>query len=159
MTAGLRQFWADRSPRERQMLVVMFALLAIMVLVLGIIRPLASATVAARDRLDRVTIESGQITAAVDFIRNAKKGAPPALTGTLVLAVSQSAGTAGFTLSTLDPQGDDRVGFTIPAAKSPAMFTWLRSLAQQGIFVERMTMRTNADATLAVDGTLRVRRP
>lgn len=159
MTAGFRQFWADRSPRERQLLVVMFALLAIMVIVLGIIRPLASATVAARDRLDRVTIESGQITAAVDAIRNAKKGAPPALTGTLVLAVSQSAGTAGFTLSTLDPQGDDRVGFTMPAAKSPALFAWLRAMAQQGIFVERMTMRTNADATLAVDGTLRVRKP
>ena len=159
MTARFQQLWGERSPRERQLLVVMFGLLAIMVLVLGIIRPLASATVAAHDRLDRVTIEAGQIATAVEALRDAKKGAPPALTGTLVLAVSQSAGTAGFTLSTLDPQGDDRVGFTIPAAKSPAMFAWLRAMAQQGIFVERMTMRTNADATLAVDGTLRVRKP
>lgn len=159
MTGRFRQLWAERSPRERQLLVVMIGLLTIMVLVLGIIRPLASGTVTARDRLDRVTIESGQIATAVEALRDAKKGAPPALTGTLVLAVSQSAGTAGFTLSTLDPQGDDRVGFTIPAAKSPAMFTWLRAMAQQGIFVERMTMRTNADATLAVDGTLRVRKP
>ncbi len=159
MTARFQQLWAERSPRERQLLVVMFGLITIMVLVLGIIRPLASGTVAAHDRLDRVTIEAGQIAAAVETLRDAKKGAPPALTGTLVLAVSQSAGTAGFTLSTLDPQGDDRVGFTIPAAKSPAMFTWLRAMARQGIFVERMTMRTNADATLAVDGTLRVRKP
>lgn len=159
MTARFQQLWGERSPRERQLLVVMFGLLAIMVLVLGIIRPLASATVAAHDRLDRVTIEAGQIATAVEALRDAKKGAPPALAGTLVLAVSQSAGTAGFTLSTLDPQGDDRVGFTIPAAKSPAMFAWLRAMAQQGIFVERMTMRTNADATLAVDGTLRVRKP
>ncbi len=159
MIARLQQAWAERSPRERQLLVVMLGLLAIMILVLGIIRPLASATVAARDRLDRVTIEAGQIATAVETLRDAKKGAPPALTGTLVLAVSQSASTAGFALSTLDPQGDDRVGFTIPAAKSPAMFTWLRAMAQQGIFVERMTMRTNADATLAVDGTLRVRKP
>ena len=151
--------WAERSPRERQLLVVMFALLAIMILVLGIIRPLASATIAAHERLDRVTIESGQIAAAVETLREAKRGAPPALTVTLVLAVSQSAGAAGFTLSTLDPQGDDRVGFTIPSAKSTAMFTWLRAMSQQGIFVERMTMRTNADATLTIEGTLRVRKP
>lgn len=159
MIERLQLAWAERLPRERQLLVVMFGLLAIMVLVLGIIRPLASATVTARDRLDRVTIEAGQIAGAVETLRDAKKGAPPALTDTLVLAVTQSATTAGFTLSTVDPQGEDRVGFTIPAAKSPAMFTWLRAMAQQGIFVERMTMRTNADATLAVDGTLRVRKP
>jgi general secretion pathway protein M len=158
MTERLRQLWAERSAREQQLLAVMFALLALVVLVFGIIRPLASATTAARDRLDRVTVEAGQIAAAVETLRDAKKGAPPPLTGTMVLAVSQSAGTAGFTLSTLDPQGDDRVGITIPTAKSPALFAWLRTLAGQGVFVERMTLRTNADATLAVEGTLRLRK-
>jgi general secretion pathway protein M len=157
MNERLRQIWAERSPRERQLLVVMVALFAVVVLVFGILRPIASAKAAAQDRLDRVTIESGQIAAAVETLRDAKKGAPPPLTGTLVLAVSQSATTAGFTLATLDPQGDDRVGISLPSAKSPALFAWLRALAQQGVFVERMTMRTNADATLAVEGTLRQR--
>jgi general secretion pathway protein M len=156
MTARIQAVWAERSPRERQLLIIMFALLAAVVLVFGIVRPLISATTVARDRLDRLTIESGQIASTSEALRTAKKGAPPPLTGTMVLAVSQSAGTAGFTLSTLDPQGDDRVGFTIPAAKSPALFAWLRTLSQQGIFVERMTMRTNADATLSVEGTLRL---
>lgn len=157
MNERLRLLWAERSPREQQLLMVMFALFAVVLLVFGILRPLASAKVAAQDRLDRVTIESGQIAAAVETLRDAKKGAPPPLTGTLVLAVTQSAGTAGFTLSTVDPQGDDRVGIALPSAKSPALFAWLRTLAQQGVFVERMTMRTNADATLAVEGTLRHR--
>jgi general secretion pathway protein M len=157
MNERLRQIWAERSLRERQLLVVMVALFAVVVLVFGILRPIASAKAAAQDRLDRVTIESGQIAAAVETLRDAKKGAPPPLTGTLVLAVSQSATTAGFTLATLDPQGDDRVGISLPSAKSPALFAWLRALAQQGVFVERMTMRTNADATLAVEGTLRQR--
>ena len=158
MTARLRQMWAERSPREQQLLAVMLALFAIVVLVFGIIRPLASATTAARDRLDRATVESGQIASAIETLRDAKKGAPPPLTGTMVLAVSQSAGTAGFTLATLDMQGEDRVGIALTSAKSPAFFAWLRSLAQQGIFVERMTMRTNADATLAIEGTLRLRK-
>lgn len=158
MRARFQKMWAERSPRERQLLAVMFGLFAIILLIFGIVRPLAMATDAARARLDRVSIESGRISAAAATLRDAKTGAPPPLTGTLVLAVSQSAGTAGFNLSTLDPQGNDRVGFTIPAAKSPALFAWLRTMSQQGIFVERMTMRTNADATLAVEGTLRLRK-
>ncbi len=158
MTQRFRQLWAERSPREQQLLAVMFVLFMIVVLIFGIIRPLANATTAARDRIDRVTIESGQIASAVETLRDAKKGAPPALTGTLVLAVSQSAGTAGFNLSTLDMQGEDRVGIALTSAKSPAFFAWLRTLSQQGIFVERMTMRTNADATLAIEGTLRLRK-
>ena len=158
MSERIRILWAERSPREQQLLAVMFGLLALTVLVFGIIRPLASAATAARDRLDRVTVESGQIATAVETLRDAKKGAPPPLTGTMVLAVSQSAGTAGFTLSTLDMQGEDRVGITLPSAKSPALFAWLRTLSQQGIFVERMTLRTNADTTIAVEGTLRLRK-
>jgi general secretion pathway protein M len=132
--------------------------LAVTILVFGILRPLANAKTAARDRLDRATIDGGQIAAAVETLRDAKKGAPPPLSGTMVLAVSQSAGTAGFALATLDPQGEDRVGIAITSAKSPALFAWLRTLGQQGIFVERMTMRTNSDATLAVEGTLRLRK-
>jgi general secretion pathway protein M len=158
MSERIRILWVERSPREQQLLAVMFGLLALTVLVFGIIRPLASATTAARDRLDRVTVEGGQIATAVETLRDAKKGAPPPLTGTMVLAVSQSAGTAGFTLSTLDMQGEDRVGITLPSAKSPALFAWLRTLSRQGIFVERMTLRTNADTTLAVEGTLRLRK-
>jgi general secretion pathway protein M len=158
MTDRLRQLWAERSPREQQLLAVMSALLATLILVFGIIRPLTNATIAARDRLDRATIEAGQIATAVEILNDAKKGAPPPLLGTMVLAVSQSATTAGFMLSTLDAQGEDRVGLALPSAKSPALFAWLRTLSKQGIFVERMTLRTNADATLAVEGTLRLRK-
>jgi general secretion pathway protein M len=157
MIAQLKTIWAERAPRERQLLAAMFALLALMVLIFGIIRPLSRATTAASDRLNSVAIEAGQIAAAADTLREAKKNAPPPLTGTLVLAVSQSAQEAGFNLSTLDVQGDDRVGIAVPAIKSAALFRWLGTLAPQGIFVERMTMRTNADSTLSIEGTLRLR--
>lgn len=159
MMAQLKAIWAERSPRERQLLATMFALFGVVVLVFGILRPLSVATTAARDRLDRATIEAGQIADATETLREAKKNAPPPLTGTMVLAISQSAQEAGFNLSTLDMQGEDRVGIAMPAVKSAALFGWLRKLAPQGIFVERMTMRANADATLSIEGTLRLRKP
>lgn len=157
MTERLRILWAERSPREQQMLLVMFALLAIVVVGLGIIRPLIGAKAAAEAHLERVTIESGQVAAAAERLRSAQKNAPPPITVALPLAISQSAQAAGFTLATLDPQGEDRIGITIPSAKSPALFAWLRTLAQQGIFVERLSVRGGAGATLAVEATLRLR--
>jgi general secretion pathway protein M len=159
MMTQLRTMWAERSLRERQLLMVMAVLLSLVILVFGIIRPLASATIAARERLDRVTVESGQIAAAADTLRQIKKSAPPPLAGTLVSAVSQSAQEAGFNLSTLDTQGEDRVGIAMPAIKSAALFAWLRTLSAQSIFVERMTMRANSDATLSIEGTLRLGKP
>jgi hypothetical protein len=60
-------------------------------------------------------------------------------------------------LSRLDAQAPDRVVISIAAARSPALFTWLAGLRQQGVIVERLTLRTNSDATLAVEGTLQVR--
>ena len=159
MMTQLKTMWAERAPREQQLLAVMFALFALLILIFGVVRPMANATTAARDRLDRATIEAGQIATAADTLRDAKKNAPPPLTGTMVLAISQSAQEAGFNLSTLDTQGEDRVGIAMPAVKSAALFGWLRTLAPQGIFVERMTMRANADATLSIEGTMRLRKP
>lgn len=158
MIARLQMLWAERSPRERQLLLVMFALLAIVVLVFGVLRPLNAAKSAAFERLERVSLEAGQIAAEAETLRRAGKDAPPPIATTLVLAVSQSAGSAGFNLATLDPQGDDRVSFTITNAKSPALFAWIRALSQQGIFVEQMTLRTNIDATLAAEATVRLRK-
>jgi general secretion pathway protein M len=157
MSDRLRQFWAERSVRERQLLAVMAVLIAIVFVGLGLVRPLSNAIMAAEARLDQRTLEAGQIGAAAERLRLAQKDAPPVLAVALPLAVSQSASAAGFTLATLDPQGQDRVGITIASAKSPALFAWLTQLARQGIFVERMTVRSGGDATLAVEATLRAR--
>jgi general secretion pathway protein M len=157
MTARLKQYWADRSPREQQLLGVMFVLLVLVVIGLGIVRPLVKATETAQVRLDRVSLDAGQVRAAADRLRMAQKDAPPPATVALPVVVSQSASAAGFTLSMLDAQGEDRIGITIASAKSPALFGWFAQLAKQGIFVERMTIRTGGDATLAVDATLRQR--
>ena len=71
--------------------------------------------------------------------------------------VGQAAQGAGFTLSRNDAQGPDRVVIGISSARSPAFFAWLASLQGQGVIVEKLTLRTNSDATLSVEATLRVR--
>ncbi len=157
MMAQALLWWSGRSVRERILLGVMGALIVLMLFWLLIIRPIDAARASAQQRLDLATEAAGRVAAAADGVRQARKLTPASLSSALPTAVGQAAEGAGFTLSRLDAQGPDRVVIGISTARSPALFTWLAALKQQGVIVERMTLRTNSDATLAVEGTLRVR--
>ena len=150
-------WWSGRSARERVLLAVMGGLIALLLFWLLIIRPLDAAKTNAQQRLDLATQAAGRVAAVADGVRQARRLAPAALSAALPTAVGEAAQGAGFTLSRLDAQGPDRVVISIGTARSPALFTWLAGLRQQGVIVERLTLRTNSDATLAVEGTLRVR--
>lgn len=156
MMARATDWWAGRSERERTMLAVMFALLAVVILWLAIIRPLDAARVRADLRLAAATTDAGRIAAVAEGVRIARATAPPVLAIPLPTAVNQAAEANGFTLARLDPQGGDRVAIAISTARSPALFTWLGALEKQGVIVDKLTLRTNSDATLAVEGVLRV---
>ncbi len=154
MIDALRSAWAARSIREQRLLLVMFALLALTILWLGILRPLGDASSAARERLDRATVDAGRIAARAEDIKQAKRGMPAALDTPLDTAVQQAASAAGFELSRVDLQGQDRLGIAIAAARAPALFDWLGGLARRGVLVEHIAIRPNSDATLSVDATL-----
>lgn len=154
MIARARQLWSERSPREQVLLGILAALLALVLLIIGGLQ-LSAEKASAAARYDSATREAGQVAAAAEALRLARRDPPPALTGTLALAVSQSADAAGFALGALDPQPDGSVSIQIPAAKGPALFAWIATLAKQGVFVERIALRANSDATLGVEATLK----
>jgi len=157
MIAQALLWWSARSARERILIVVMGGLFALLLFWLLIIRPLDAAKASAQQRLDLATQAAGRVAAIADGVRQARRLAPAALSAALPIAVGEAAQRAGFTLSRLDAQAPDRVVISIATARSPALFTWLAGLRQQGVIVERLTLRTNSDATLAVEGTLQVR--
>jgi general secretion pathway protein M len=157
MIAQALLWWSGRSERERILLAVMGGLIALLLFWLLVIRPLDAAQASARQRLDLATQAAGRVAAVADSVRQARRLPPASLSAALPTAVGEAAQGAGFTLSRLDAQGPDSVVIGISTARSPALFTWLAALRQQGVIVERLTLRTNSDATLAVEGTLRVR--
>ena len=150
-------WWSGRSERERIMLSIMGALVALLLFWLLLIRPIDAAKARAEQRLDVATLAAGKVAAVADQVRVSRTRPAPAMSAVLPVVVGKAAEGAGFTLSRLDPQGPDRVTIGISTARSPALFGWLALLAQQGVIVERLTLRTNSDATLAVEGVLRVR--
>ncbi|MEP6786655.1 MAG: type II secretion system protein M [Sphingomonadales bacterium] len=152
-----RDWWMGRDQRERWLLGIMFVLIGFVLLWLLIIRPINSMHETAQIRLNAATLDAGRIAAAAEGITRARKTAPPALGMSLPTAVGQAAEANGFTLSRLDGQGGDRATIAISSARAPALFTWLRALEQQGIIVDKLTLRTNSDATLAVEGVVRMR--
>jgi general secretion pathway protein M len=159
MTAQLRQMWDARSPRERWLLGVMFALIAIVLVVFAVILPLVDGLSAARERLDRATRASGQIEARIAAFEKVKRTPLPPLDGSLANVVSATAGEVGFVPDRVTPQGEDRVVIAIPAAKSTALFAWIAALETRGIFAESASIRRNADASLALEATLKRREP
>lgn len=157
MTYRLRDWWMGRSDRERVMLGVMLALVAVLLLWLIAIRPVNAARATAEQRLFVATEDAGRIAAVAQAMTVARRTAPPMLNVALPVAIGQAAERNGFTLSRLDPIGTDRATIGISTARGPALFAWLGALEQQGIIVDKLTLRTNSDATLGVEGVLRVR--
>lgn len=157
MMAQALLWWSGRSDRERVLLGVMGALIALLLFWLIVIRPIDNARAAADARLDAATLAAGRVALVADRVRVSRRTPTPTLVTPLPVTVGAAAEGAGFTLSRLDPVGADRVTIGISSARGPALFEWLAGLQRQGVIVERITLRTNSDATLAVEGTLRVR--
>ena len=159
MMAEIRTWWNGRSPREQLLLAIMLVLLVVVLLIFVVILPLSDGIASARARLAQAALTSGQIETRIAILDKAKR--TPAVRGAAPLAalVTAAAQEAGFTLDRANAQGDDRVAIAIPAAKSPALFAWLAGLNARGIFAETITVRRNADATVAVEALLRARRP
>ena len=139
------------------MLGVMFGLMAVLVFWFALVRPIDDARERGELRLAAATADAGRIAAISEGIRRARASTPPVLAVPLPAAVGQAAEASGFTLSRLDPLSGDQVTIAISTARGPALFKWLGVLDNQGIIVDKLTLRPNSDATLAVEGVLRVR--
>jgi len=147
MMERLRVLWGERSPREQWMLGVMFALLAAVILWLGIARPLAAAQRSVRDALREATDRNAAIRAKVTLLKSLPRTAGP-IDAAMPLEqfIGQSAGEAGLTLERAQAQGADRVDMAIASVRPVALLSWLAALEARGIRVETMSARPAATA-------------
>nr|WP_310523883.1 type II secretion system protein GspM [Polymorphobacter sp.] len=154
MMAMVMPWWRDRTRREQWLLAVMGALLAVVVLWLGVMRPLAVARDAAAARHLAAVTGLGDVQAMGGAIRRAEARGGAAVP--LVELVSQRASEAGLTAERMETSGDGRVTVRIAAVRPVVMLRWLGDIeARDGVVVERVTINRNDDATLAVELALR----
>ncbi|UZW55509.1 type II secretion system protein M [Sphingobium sp. JS3065] len=147
MMERLKRLWDERSPREQWMLGLMFALLAVVILWLGLLRPLDAAQRSARDALREATDRNAAIRARVKLLKSLPRVTGAADAGVpLDQFIGQSAGEAGLTLERAQAQGTDRLDIAIASVRPVALFSWLAALEAQGARVETMSARPSPTA-------------
>lgn len=150
--SAIRIWWRELSGRERVLVAIMGVLIAIVVIWLGIARPVESALENARARQAEALDRNVAIRTKVKLLQAMPARTPASSQGPLDQIVSQSAGEEGFTLERTQAQGDGRVEIAIASARPTALFGWLVKLEAQGVVVDTLTMQPAATA-----GTISVR--
>lgn len=157
MIAHWKARWVMMTVRERVLIMVMLGLLAVVILWLGIVRPVNDGLANARAEHTLAVDRAGRIDAAVQALRRTA-GAARVLSGALDQLVVQSAGEAGFTLDSQNPVGPDRMAIAIGSARPTALFTWLAALEARGVGVETITVQPAANGTISARILLRAAR-
>ncbi len=154
---GLRAWFDGRALREKRLILVMLALLALTLVWFGVIRPLGDALSSARERHADAVIRLGETQARVAAIRDIDRHRPPPLTGTFADAIRARAADAGFALASLDEDGANRVRVSIQSARPAALVPWVARLETAGILVDTVELTDNGDRTVGVRMTLKAR--
>ena len=155
--SALRTWFAGRALREKRLILVMLALLAVTIVWAGLIRPVRDGLSSARERHADAVIRLGQTLNEVGAVKSAQRAGIQQISGPLADTVRAKADEAGFTLATLDQDGPDRVKISIGNARPGALLGWIAGLEQAGILVEATSLTPNGDQTVAAQMTLRGR--
>ncbi|QHL90854.1 type II secretion system protein M [Sphingomonas changnyeongensis] len=144
------------SARERVLIAVMLALLAVVIGWLGIARPLAAGLARAEARHAEAVLLAGRVEARAAALARLDRAARarPAVPGDLATRIGAAAEAAGFAGAAVTPQGAGRAALIIPAARPAAAFAWIAALDGEGVVVERLAVRANADQTVQVEAGL-----
>jgi general secretion pathway protein M len=157
MIARLKILWLARTPRERWLLGVMLALVALVLVWLAILRPLSDMLSAARQRHGEAVEALAEARAQAAAIAALERNRPAPLAGPIDAAVAAAASEAGFQLSGVQAEGPGRVSLAIGAARPQALFGWIEGMEMQGYIVQSLTASSNPDRTLSARIVLRSR--
>lgn len=156
MMERMKALWDDRSPREQWMLGVMVAMLAVVILWVGVLWPLQAGQRSARDALAQATDRNADIRTKVKLLKSlARTAASGAAVAPVDQLIGQAAGEAGLTLERAQAQGANRVEIAMASVRPVALFSWLAALEAQGVRVDTISARPSAtQGSLSVQAVL-----
>lgn len=158
MIQNARNWWSQRSFRERNLITIMLVLLVPVLLWYAVTMPFWNALVASKVRHDNAVEALGRVNAKAFILKKLEQSPPLAQSGPLQSVISQSATEAGFLLTKSEPTANGGMAVSITNAKSAAFFAWITKLEGEGHFIEQASIRPNSDATIAADFVIRAQR-
>jgi len=149
----VRDWYGALTARERVLVSIAGALVALLVLIYGVVLPLGAAHDKAHDRHRAAVEVSGRVLAGLEALQDA----PPttAAAGPVAQAVAQFAEAEGLVLQANEPRGNDVAVVIVPTAAAGAALGFLDQLRRQGIVAEQVTITPAADGSVSVNATLR----
>jgi general secretion pathway protein M len=157
MIERFRLWFVGRSLRERRLLLVMFALLALTIVWAGIIRPVTDGLSSARERHTDALIRLAETQSRVKELEAIQRQRPAPLEAQLDTVIRDRANEAGFALATVTPDGPNRVQITIATARPGPLLGWIAVLESAGILVDSLSTADNGDKTVSAQISLKVR--
>lgn len=147
MRAMISPWWAQRTTRERGLILIMLGLLGLLLLWLLLVRPLVAAREAAR--ADAVAA-AGRLAQAQAL--TAAIAARPAASAVPVIDVlSRRLAEAGLQPARLEAQGNGQAVVEIAAISGRLLIGWAAGLEQRdGLVIERLQASRNPDQSVRV---------
>lgn len=154
--SGIAQWWSGLSNRERRLITVMLAVLALFVGWLGVWRPIHSAIDDGWAAHGAAVDRNAAVRARLEQLERLPARASGSDAVNVEQFVTQSAAEAGLTLDRSAGQGAGRLAVTIGSARAGALLAWLSALEAQGIVVDTLSMTPAATpGTVAAQAVLR----
>lgn len=155
MTGSLRHWWNAHSENERRFMALLGCAILVVILWLGVWRPIDRALAAGWERQGAALDRHASVRAGVDALRRLPASGQGAR-APIDQLVGQSAAEAGFTLDRAAAQGEGRMAVTIGSARMPALMGWLAGLEGKGVLAETISIAPGGtDGTVAVQALLR----
>lgn len=155
MMGRLNAWFIGLTERERMLVSIAGAMIALVVLVYGIVLPVGTALDDAAVRHREVTERAGRIAGQLEMLKAAPSPRAAALAGPVEQVAGASAQEAGFVVQSNQRRGSDVAVIVIPTARPSAALAWLDALAGQGLAVEQLVMTPAPDGTVSINVTLR----
>ncbi|GAA0300554.1 hypothetical protein GCM10009087_07970 [Sphingomonas oligophenolica] len=157
MIGRFRLWFAERSLRERRMLVVMAVLLVLTLIWAAIIRPVSDGLSGARERYADAVIRLAETQARVKTVNALQQHNVAPIAAPLDSVIRDRANEAGFALASVTADGPNRVQISIATARPGALLGWIAQLETAGILVESLVTTDNGDKTVSAQMTLKAR--
>jgi general secretion pathway protein M len=157
MIEPFKIWFAERSLREKRLVLVMAALAALTLVWAAIIRPVSDGLSSTRTRHADAVLRLAETQARVATVTALQRHRPAPIQASLDAVIRDRANDAGFALASVTAQGQDRVQISIASARPSALFGWIAGLEEAGILVDSLGTTDNGDKTVSAQITLKAR--
>jgi general secretion pathway protein M len=155
MIGSLKNWWDQHSAGERWTMAVLGVAVALVILWLGIYRPVEDGLAAGWARQGAALDRYGSVRSKVEALKRLP-AKPPRAALPVEQVVTQSAAEAGFTLDKVGNPGGNGMSVSIASARTTALLAWLSGLEQGGVAVQSISIVPGqTPGTVAVQAVFR----